>query len=144
MLWDASAGKVTSGFTRGAVARELRTTKFNNLWLGLGQKKYRICSAPICPAIFVCKGQGWPHRKQSSARARKLRKLISKRNGARSGRSGHTSRRTFFFDFPAFSLLSQNFPFRRHKACPLHTNIAGQMRAAYSGQIGQADRAILA
>ena len=70
---------------------------------------------------------GWPHRKQSSARERKQRNLTSKRNGARSGRSGHASRRTFFFDFLAFSLLALNFPFRRHKACPLHTNIAGQM-----------------
>ena len=59
---------------------------------------------------------GWPHRKQSSARRRKQRNLTSKRNGARSGRSGHTSRRTFFFVFLAFSLLSLNFPFRRHKA----------------------------
>jgi hypothetical protein len=42
--------------------------------------------------------------------------LTCKRNGARSGRSGHASRRTFFFDFLAISLLTLNFPFRRHKA----------------------------
>ena len=56
---------------------------------------------------------GWTHRKQSSARERKPRNLTSKRNGARSGRTGHASRRTFSL---TFSLLTLNFPFRRHKA----------------------------
>ena len=59
---------------------------------------------------------GWPHRKQRSARERKQLHSTSKRNGARSGRSGHTSRRFFYLVFIAFSLLTLIFPFRRHKA----------------------------
>ena len=73
-----------------------------------------IILAPYVEHLFGCTSQvlqtrgsagspvGWPHRKQSSARERKQRNLTSKRNGARSGRSGHASRRTFFFAFLLF------------------------------------------
>ncbi|MFZ4395891.1 MAG: hypothetical protein ACOYOU_09740 [Kiritimatiellia bacterium] len=54
-------------------------------------------------------------------------KFFQAKNGARSGRSGHTSRRCFFFDFFAFSLLTLIFPFRRHKA-------AGDGRQTFTGR----------
>jgi hypothetical protein len=75
---------------------------------------------------------GWPHRKQSSAREKKQRNLTIKRNGARSGRCGHASRRTIFFDFLAFPLLTLNFPFRRHKA-------AGDGRQMRTGRTPETD-----
>ncbi len=59
---------------------------------------------------------GWPHRRAKICDSKEAAKFNKQKSGAMSGRGGHTARRSFFFDFLAFSLLTLIFPLRRHKA----------------------------